>query len=361
VIALRLVAADLRARLMLVTGTVLLVAIPITGFLLLDGFNRGVDLDFQSAATADLLVQQSNSVGEISGSRISAEIGPLLLAAGEVFAIPEVHAIAGTSNANAVLLRGVDVDRYRSVTSFELVSGRPLQTGDDPRAAFIGTDLADTRGVSTGDPIRLRGRDFTVVGVFTTGTYVDNEAWVSLDAAQQLLNWDSDVSVFVIPAGGPLSAGDRFADTLSVVSRGEVLDAINEWDPILDLGRIGSWSLAVATSIILSTVLWRLAWLRRRDLAVLRSLGMGRSVVLGFLLGHGGFATVTGLGLGVLMAWALIPVFSFSGLGFATRPVLDPLVIIRAAALGAGILLLATTLSGMATLRREPAHALHDE
>ncbi|HLA67655.1 MAG TPA: ABC transporter permease [Acidimicrobiia bacterium] len=360
-IALRLVAADLRARMGLITGTILLVAIPLTGFLLLDGFNRGIDLRFHAAAATDLLVQESNSVGEITGSRISARTGDLLLQAGESFAIPEVHAIAGTSNANAVLLRGVDLDRYRAVITFDVVSGRPLEPGDDERATFIGSELADARGVGTGDTIRLRGRDFTVVGVFTAGTYVDNEAWVSLPAAQDLLGWGTDVSLFVIPGGGPLAVGDRFGDTLSVVGRGEVVDAIDEWDPILGLGRTGSWALAVAASIILSTVLWRLAWLRRRDLAVLRALGMGPSVVVGFLAGHGAFATVTGLGLGTLLAWALVPVFSFQGLGFATRPVLDPIVIIRAAALGAGILVAATSMSGVATLRRNPASALHDE
>jgi len=360
-ISLRLVAADLRLRLLLVIGTVFLVAIPVTGFLLLDGFSRGIDIGFHAAATPDLLVQQSNSVGEVTGSRISASVGPQLLAAGETFAIPEIHAIAGTSNANAVLLRGVDVERYRAISSFETVSGRPLEPGDDPRAAFIGSELAGSRGVAAGDPIRLRGRDFTVLGVFETGTYIDNEAWVSLEAAEELLGWGTDVSLFVIPGSGPLSVGDRFGETLSVVTRGEVIDAIDEWDPILDLAATGSWSLAAAAAIILSTVLWRLAWLRRRDLAVLRSVGLGRSVVFGFLAGHGAVATTAGLGLGILLAWILVPVFSFTGLGLATRPVLDPVVIIRAAALGAGIFAVATVVSGIATLQREPARALHDE
>ncbi len=360
-IALRLVAADLRLRAGLLIGTILLVAIPLTGFLLLDGFNRGIDLRFGDVAKTDLLVQQSNSVGEITGSRIAAGTGDDLLAAGEAFAIPEIHAIAGTSNANAVLLRGVDPARYEAVTTFDLVEGRPLRPGDDPRAAFIGTDLAAQRGIAAGDPVRLRGRDFTVIGIFTTGTYVDNEAWLSLAAAQDLLGWGDDVSLFIIPATGPLQAGDRFDDTLSVVERGEIVAAIDEWQPILGLGRTGSWALAVAAAVILSTVLWRLAWLRRRDLAVLRSLGMGRSVVMGFLAAHGALATLVGLGAGIVLAFALVPLFSFSGLGFATRPVLDPLVIIRAAALGFLILLAATGLSGIATLRREPAQALHDE
>jgi putative ABC transport system permease protein len=361
VIALRLVAADLRSRFALVAGTVLLVAVPLTGYLLLDGFNRGVDVSFRTASTTDLLIQESNSVGEITGSRIPIQVGDDLLEAGASFAIPEIHAITGTSNANAVLLRGIDADRYLAVTQFEVVSGRPLGPDDDPRAALVGIDLAASRSVGTGGTIRLRGRDFEVIGVFATGTYVDNEAWVSLQAAQDLLGWGSDVSVFVIPAGGPLAPGDRFGTTLSVAPRGEVLDAAAEWDPVLDLGRVGSWSLAVAAALILATVLWRLAWLRRRDLAVLRSLGLGRSVVVGFLTAHGAFATLAGFALGAVFAWILVPVVSFRGLVFSTKPVLDPVVMIRAATLGVAILAVATVLSGIATLRRKPAYALHDE
>jgi putative ABC transport system permease protein len=357
VIALRLVAADVRSRLALVVGTILLISVPLTGFLLIDGFTRGIALQFRAVDEPDLLVQTTNSVGEITGSRISATVGSRLL----TIAIPEIHAIAGPTNANAVLLRGVDPERYTAVTRFELVSGRALEPGDDPRSAFLGTELAASRGVGPGDPIRLRGRDFTVIGVFSTGTYVDNEAWISLTTAQELLGWGTDVSLFVIPGNGPLSEGDPVGPTLSVVGRGEVVTAANEWDPILDLGRIGSWSLAGAAAIILATVLWRLAWLRRRDLAVIRVLGMRRSVVAGFLVGHGLMATLGGLVLGWAIAWLLVPVFSFKGLVFSTRPVLDPIVIIRAAALGAGILVVAAVLSGAATLRREPALALHDE
>jgi putative ABC transport system permease protein len=360
-IAFRLVLADIRLRLPLLLGTVLLLAIPVAGFLILDGFNRGIEIGFRKAQSTDLIVQETNSVGEVTGSRIAATVGRDLLDAGAPFAIPEIHAIAGTSNANAVLLRGIDLERYRSVTSFEVIEGRALERGDDPRGAFIGTVLASGRGVVTGDPIRLRGRDFTVIGVFSTGTYVDNEAWIELGEAQRLLGWGDEVSIFVIPSDGPFAPGDAVGSTLSVVPRGEFVETIAEWDPILRLSATSTFSLAVAAGIVLSMVLWRLAWLRRRDLAVLRAMGMSRSVVFGFLGLHGTAATATGLLSGIGLATALSETFRFQGLGFASRPVLDLGVIVRAAGLGALILVAATVVSGLATLRMRPVQSLRSE
>jgi len=360
-IAVRLVLADIRARFGLLAVTVLLLSIPVTSFLVLDGFNRGIDIRFEAARSSDLIVQETNSVGEVTGSRIPAAVGEELLAGGVAFAIPEIHAITGTSNANAVLLRGIDLDRYRSVTTFEVVDGRPLEPGDDARLAFIGSELATSRSVGADDPLRLRGRDFTVIGVFTTGTYVDNEAWIAIDEAQRVLGWGDEVSIFVIPSDGPFQPGDTLSATLAVVPRGEFVETTSEWDPILELSAVSTYSLAIAAAIILSMVLWRLAWLRRRDLAVLRTVGMGRSVVFGFIGVHGAAATAAGLGLGIGLALVLGEAFRFEGLGFASRPVMDLGVMIRAAALGVVILIGATMVSGLAALRMKPVQSLRNE
>jgi len=197
--------------------------------------------------------------------------------------------------------------------------------------------------------------------VFNTGTYVDNEAWIALDEAQRLLGWGDEVSIFVIPPEGPYQAGDLVGSTLSVVPRGEFVETIAEWDPILRLSATSTLALALAAGIILSMVLWRLAWLRRRDLAVVRAMGMSRGVVLGFLGLHGTAVTLAGLLLGIGFATALSEAFRFEGLGFATRPVLDLGVIVRATGLAAVILVGATVVSGLATLRMRPVQSLRHE
>jgi hypothetical protein len=124
--ALRLVAADFRARGALLVAAILLVATPLAGYLLLHGFSRSIDLDFAAESSPDLIVQEANSVGEITGSRIPATVEQDLLDLGVPFAIPEIHSVAGSTAENAVLVRGIDSARYRSITRFDIVAGRAL-------------------------------------------------------------------------------------------------------------------------------------------------------------------------------------------------------------------------------------------
>ena len=119
----------------------------------------------------------------------------------------EIHTIVGTSLENAVLLKGVDLDHYAELDSFVVLAGRELRPGDSPRQAMIGSRLAERLGAGPGDTIRLRGRPFEVIGVFETGSYTENEAWVPLAGAQELLGWGQDVSLYVVAGRWPLDAG----------------------------------------------------------------------------------------------------------------------------------------------------------
>ena len=335
--AARLALADLRTRGSLAAGAILLVAVPLTGFLLLDGFSRGIDLRFGAGSSTDLIVQEPNSVGEVYGSRIPASVEADLLARGVRFAIPEIHTVAGTAADNAVLIRGVDPDRYRAVTDTTLRSGRMLGPGDPAAAVIVGADLAASRSIGPGDVLPIRGRPFEVIGVFAVGTYVDNEAWVSLEAAQEVLGWGNDVSVFVVPGDGALRPGDRLPGPLSVARRGDFADITNEWDPILALTRVAAGTLAAAGAIILAAVLWRFAWLRRRDLAILRSLGMGRGIGTVFLLTEGTVIVGTALAGAILAALLLGRITPIKSFGIRAEAVFDAVVMLRAAGVAAAV------------------------
>lgn len=359
--AVRLAVADLAARPGLIVGSALLIMIPIAGFLLLDGVGRTVETDFAAVAADDLLVQESNSVGEITGSRIPASVEETLLEAGSRFAVPEIHAVAGTTIGNAVLLRGVDVDRYQAVERFDLLAGRALRPGDPGRVAMVGRDLADRRNLEVGGELSIRGRSFEVVGIISFGTYADNEAWIPLASAQEVLGWESDVSVFVIPGDGPLREGDVLPGPLSVVGRGDAFETVDEWRPIFRLTRTAAASLAAAGAIVLAVVLWRLAWLRRRDLAVLRAIGMGRRVSVVFLTIEAAAVTAAGLLAGVATAMAAGPLVRIRSYGLDAGPTYDPAVILRSVILAVVILIVAVVLAAAGIQRARPAELLRRE
>lgn len=362
IVALRLAVADLTHRRSLVAGAVMLVAAPLAGLMLLTGFARGIEVDFAVERMDDLIVQEANSVGEVTGSRIPAAVEGDLLAAGVAFAIPEIHSVAGSTAENAVLVRGVDLDRYRAVTRFTLVAGRPLESGDGPDRVMLGTDLANRRGVGADGTVLLRGRPHVVVGIFAVGTYVDNEVWLSLDGARQLLGWDTpDVSVFIVPDGDPISEGDSLPGPLSVARRGDFVTIADEWAPVFALADFANLALAAAAAIILAVVLWRLAWLRRRDLAVLRTVGLGRRVTAAYLAIEGTAVAVLGLATGIVAARLLGAVVRIDAFGLSARAVFHGAGIVKATVLTGAILAFAVIVAAVRVVRASPADYLRGD
>lgn len=285
----------------------LTIAIATTMYMFLEVYRSGLAAQFNEPATSLLVIHDSQNVGDISGSRVSGDVSELLSSMGISMLIPEIRAVTGTSVQNATLLRGIDLVKYTSLESFSMLSGRRLKPNDPPRQAMVGALLAETQGLSVGDKISLRGRNFSIVGIFENGTYMDNQAWISLADAQVLLGWEKDVSVFIIPDEGILHEGDILPGNLSVSRKGEDLRLISaQYEPLLRLWQIVALALGIAASLTLANVLWRLAWLRRHEIAILRTVAFSTPSIVGYLLIQAAGVTLLGLLLGGFFMMILV-------------------------------------------------------
>jgi ABC-type lipoprotein release transport system permease subunit len=307
----------------------LTVALSLAGFLVLRAYHSGLNARYANLSAAYLTVEQSGSMGEIMGSRLEASLASQLSAAGASQVIPEIHTVVGSTPENAVLLRGVSLEQYAETEAFRLIAGRPLLPDNPPRQAMIGHLLAAEKQVGPGGTIQIRGRDFQVAGVFSMDTYADHEAWISLQDAQALLGWGSDVSVFLIPAGEQLNAGDELPGGVSIVRKGQNgVNLVKEWEPLFDLLGLIATSLGVASAVALANILWRLAWLRRRELAILQSLGFGRRALTGYLFSQAAGISLAGYAIGVAAALALGQLTSIQTAGISIRADFDAKVLI---------------------------------
>ncbi|MDO8361309.1 MAG: ABC transporter permease [Actinomycetota bacterium] len=337
-----------RWRMMLALG--LMVALAVLMVTLLDGYVRSIDVRFRSAQPR-LVVQQDSTVGEFAGSRIPVATLDTLRSAGIDDAIAELHAVTGTSGTDAVLIAGVDPARYRELDPYHLLSGRHLRSGEAQRTALVGMALAERLGVSTGGTVRLRGRDFAVVGVFELGTYLDDAAVVPLADAQRLLGWNDDVSLYVVPADGPLAVGDVLPGGLAVAQRGDVA-LVDEWRPLLALLFASVRLLAVGAVAVLGVALWRLAWLHRLDVGLLRLLGFPRRAVVLFIGAQAVVLVAVAAGVGTLAAVLLAPGLARTTLAVTTGPVIDQQVLLRAALSAGFVFVVAVSVPMVALLRR---------
>ena len=300
-------------------GTVF--AMAVTAFVALGSYRETLVRDYRPARGDQLVIQETQSFAEFYGSRLSPEIGIELGDLGFAGAVAEIHAIVGTSLEDAVLLKGIDLERYPELDSFVLRAGRGLEPGDPPRRAMIGTRLAERLDAGPGDTIRLRGRPFEVVGVFESGSYTENEAWVPLAGAQDLLGWGQDVSLYVVTDDGRLTPGQQLLDGVSVARRGELWSTFpRQWDGLMALIGTVTQAIGLAAAFSLAAMLWRLAWRRRRQIAVLRSLGFSRTVFAIYLAVQGASVAFAGGACGVLGALALLRWVRPTLAGVSLRP-----------------------------------------
>jgi len=286
-------------RLVLVMGLSIAIA---TGMLIImEVYRAGLGDKFTELSSNLLVVHEDQSLGEFYGSRLSSQVGDMLSTLGISPIIPEIYAITGTAAQNAIMIRGIDLQQYTRLEPFSLLTGRSLQPGDVSRQAMIGWRLATSRKIGVGQMVSLRGRDFTVVGIFKNGTYMDNQAWISLADAQNLLGWGQDVSVYIIPQQSILHENATPTPGVIVSRKGESLRySATQFQPFFDLMSVEVFVMAISAGLILTNILWRLAWLRRREMAILRTTGFPTFSMVGYLLAQVSGITLLGILMSVL-------------------------------------------------------------
>ena len=267
-------------------------------------------------------------MGEFYGSRLSSELRDLLGEKGASRVAGELHTITGSSPDNAILLRGIELDKYQSTEEYQILEGRPLLPGDIPRLAMVGVKLAEQKNAFPGETIEIRGRDFRVVGVFGNGTFADYEAWISLEDAQTLMGYGGDVSIYLIPAGEQFAAGDQLPGGIAIVQKGDSGQTlINEWRPFFRLFRKIIAILGISATVVLTNIIWRLTWLRKRDLAILQSIGFKRHSLLAYLAIQASGITAAGVSIGITGALAIGAVFQLRTAGITITAVFNLMVI----------------------------------
>ena len=103
---------------------------------------------------------------------------------------------------------------------------------------------------------------------------------------------------------------------------------MKEWRPFFNLFGVIASTLGVAVAMALASMLWRLAWLRRRELAILQSIGFGKLALFWYLFVQGlGIATI-GFLLGVTEALVVSKLIPLQATGISTEAVFNFYVIL---------------------------------
>jgi putative ABC transport system permease protein len=237
--------------------------------------------------------------------------------------------------------------KYRHGQSLKFTSGGPFKDLFD---AVIGADVAASLGYKVGDPIIVahglgsvafvehQDKPFRVSGILAkTGTPVDRTVHVSLEAIEAIhADWQNGMPV----PGESISADDvrkmdlkpkaitaALVGLKSKLATFKLQRAINEYaqEPLSAVmpgaalqelwGLVGTaeTALSVVSAMVVATALLGMVTMilttlneRRREMAILRSVGARPTTVLGLLATEAGLLTLAGVGLGVVLLYAVL-------------------------------------------------------
>ncbi|PKO19120.1 MAG: hypothetical protein CVU39_00790 [Chloroflexi bacterium HGW-Chloroflexi-10] len=337
--------SHLRSHWRVILAMVLMFALAGFVFFLLLAYRIGIENQFGFPNSQLLIVHEADATAELYGSRISTKIGVQLEEMGVGLAVPAIHAATGTADRAFQFIYGVDLEQYTQVESFRMLSGRSLQPGDAERMVMLGNLMARRLDAQVGDVVSLRGRPFNVVGIFETGKFTDNDAWISIAAAQALLGWGKDISYYLVPDEGILMPGENLGDSLIVTRQGDSMqNVVRQYQPLLNFFSVVVYLVGFVAAFTLTSVLLRLWWANRYDLAILRTLGFSKSVLSIFFLAQSMFILVSGFVLGLGGAQLLSVLYQLNVTGLTVQPVFNPKTILTGLGYLAVIIFAATLL-----------------
>ena len=189
------------------------ISIGVTAILVLGALAQGLKAGFVTLAQgsqADLVLSQGESMSALISS-VDEEV------ADQVRALPGVADVDGMLYTNALiddrdylLLFGYDPEGF-AIDHFRIVEGQALTEARRVRGKplLLGRRAADSMDLHVGDTLRFAGSAFRIVGIYETGSGLeDGAAILPLEEAQALALQPRRVSVLYVKLSDPSQADD---------------------------------------------------------------------------------------------------------------------------------------------------------
>ncbi len=242
------------------------------------------------------------------------------LASAEMIVIAELMKSGEKSGSN-ITVRGVEPAAFALRPQLKLVEGRVFQPG--LRELIVGRGVAQQyEGSNLGQTLRMRGSDWTVVGIFESGDANESELWADVEVAQSSFNRQGFSSVrLVLEEGGlqalkaALTADPRL--NVDVETEQEYYSGQTESfrATIGILAGVVTLIMALGATFAALNTMYAAVGTRAREIATLRAIGFGGTpVVVSVMLESLVLALIGGV-LGALLAFVLFNNMTVSTLG----------------------------------------------
>jgi len=296
----------------------------------------------QAELNSGLTREQATIIKQAPGVAAGADGQPL--ASAEVMVIAELMKTGEQSGSN-ITVRGVEPAGFELRPKLRIVEGRRFKPG--LKELIVGRGVTQQfQGAGLGKTLRMRGSDWTVVGVFKSGDANESELWADAEVAQSAFNRQGFSSVrlqLADPKGLQAVKDSLTADprvNVDVESEQSYFSGQtkNFRQTIGALAGVVTFIMALGATFAALNTMYAAVGTRSRDIATLRAIGFGGfPVVLSIMIESLVLALVGGA-LGAALAYILFNNMAVSTLGsnftqvvfqFAVTPalVVDGLII----------------------------------
>lgn len=244
------------------------------------------------------------------------------LAAGEMMVITELLKKGETRNGANITLRGVEPASFELRPQIRIVEGRMFKPG--LREIVAGAGVArQYAGVEVGNTLRMRGSEWTVVGIFEAGDSNDSEMWADVGAAQSAFNRNGFSAVRVgleSPAALQTLSEALTNDPRLTVDVQQELEYYSEQTKqfrllISVLAGVVTTIMAFGAIFAALNTMYAAVAARTREIATLRAIGFGAFPVLVSVMIEALVLALVGGAIGAALAWLLFDNLSVSTLG----------------------------------------------
>lgn len=247
------------------------------------------------------------------------------LASGEIIVIAELPKKGATLGAN-ITLRGIGSAGLALRPRLKIIEGRAYTPG--LQELLVGKGAAEQfAGLEVGNVVRLRGADWTVVGIFESGDAFDSEIFTDVATAQTAWSRGSSFSVALIG----LESEESLAEFNAALQADPRLSVEVKRQTDYYAEQTGSTSggvrvlgTAVAIIMCLGAVFAALNTMyasvgeRTREIATLRAIGFGPLPVLASVLTEAMILALIGGLIGAAVAYVFFNGMTVSTLGGST-------------------------------------------
>jgi putative ABC transport system permease protein len=329
-LGLRSIPQRLGASLVIVVGLAGVVAV----FTALLAMAAGFRSTLEAAGRADVaLVLRGGSQAELNSGLTReqatiikqapgvAQSGGQPLASAELIVIAELMKTGETLGSN-ITVRGVEPAAFALRPRLRIVEGRAFGPGLKELIVGLGV-TRQFQGAGLGRTLRMRGSEWTVVGLFESGDANESEFWADAEVAQSAFNRQgfSSVRLQLADAKGLATVADALtADprvNVDVQSEQAYFSGQTRQfrQTIGALAGAVTFIMALGATFAALNTMYAAVGTRSREIATLRAIGFrGLPVVLSIMLESLALAVAGGI-LGAVIAYLLFNNVAVSTLG----------------------------------------------